>query len=270
MGLEKQEACRLYIEQEIDDGLEAGETPYRIAKRLVKPIQKLFEVVVNRKTLESRAYRRQQEFTSNEVNEESAINTDSKSKLEKLEKPSHGGARPGAGRPPKIIVKKPTNRTQGTGENEWYTPIEYIEAARKVMGSIDLDPATSEFGQSRIKADKYYTKSHDGLNKPWFGCIWLNPPYSQPLISQFTDKLIEEINSGADGQAIILTHNYTDTEWFHKLESVADLLCFTKGRIKYEAENGKVAQPTQGAVFFYIGNNMKKFKEVFSRYGFIR
>jgi len=58
-------------------------------------------------------------------------------------------------------------RTSFTGDNEWYTPVQYIEAAREVMGEIDIDPATSEYGQSRINADIYHTKDNDGLEAPW-------------------------------------------------------------------------------------------------------
>jgi len=36
------------------------------------------------------------------------------------------------------------HRTKGTGQNEWFTPDKYIQAAREVMGDIDLDPATSK------------------------------------------------------------------------------------------------------------------------------
>jgi len=57
--------------------------------------------------------------------------------------------------------------TQGTGENEWYTPTEYLEAAREVLGGFDLDPASSDAAQKIVKAQNYFTKSDDGLQKEW-------------------------------------------------------------------------------------------------------
>lgn len=161
-------------------------------------------------------------------------------------------------------------RTSFTGDNEWYTPIEHIEAVRKAMGSIDLDPATSEFGQSRIRAGEYYTSEMNGLLLPWHGNIFLNPPYSQPLIYQFIEKAVSEWTEENIIQAIILTHNYTDTAWFHLAESVALNLCFTKGRVKFEKADGTIAAPTQGSCFFYFGKDGAVFKEVFSQFGFIR
>lgn len=161
-------------------------------------------------------------------------------------------------------------RTSFTGENEWYTPVEYIEAARKVLGCIDLDPATSEFGQSRVLAQDFFTKDDDGLKKEWNGRVWLNPPYSQPLIGKFIEKAISELDDSNIDQMIILTHNYTDTAWFHLAESRAACLCFTKGRIRFESSDGKIASPTQGQCFFYYGDDGHKFEKIFRRFGFVR
>jgi hypothetical protein len=79
--------------------------------------------------------------------------------------------------------------TLGTGENEWYTPAKYIEMARKVLGEIDLDPASSLAANDTVKAKEWFD---DGLTKPWRGRVWMNPPYAQPLIGQFITKLVEE------------------------------------------------------------------------------
>ncbi len=158
-------------------------------------------------------------------------------------------------------------RTSFTGDNEWYTPIEYVEAAREVMGSIDLDPATSNFCQIRIKAKEFCTIETNGLNIPWIGNVWLNPPYSQPDISNFIKKLVNEYLNKNVKQAILLTNNFTDTAWFHLAESAASLICFTKGRIKF---SGIESSPTQGSAFFYFGKEEEKFKRGFLKYGFIR
>lgn len=158
----------------------------------------------------------------------------------------------------------------GTGQNEWYTPAQYIEAAREVMGGIDLDPASSDVAQHSIKAAAHFTLKQDGLKQSWHGRVWLNPPYAQPAIHHFIEKLIEEATAGRVEQAIVLTHNSTDTLWFHRLEEIAAKICFTKGRIAFVDEDGDPCAPTQGQAFFYCGENADGFADVFKTFGFVR
>ncbi len=54
--------------------------------------------------------------------------------------------------------------------------MEYIKAAREVMGKIDLDPASDIEAQKVVKAKRIYDEEVDGLQQTWHGRIWLNPP----------------------------------------------------------------------------------------------
>jgi len=155
-----------------------------------------------------------------------------------------------------------------TGENEWYTPSEYIEKARKVMGSIDVDPASSDIAQKVVQAKKYYTLITNGLDKNWNGNIFMNPPYSTAEVVAFINKFIEEYTLGHVKQGIILTNNSTDTDWFHNLMKIAQLACFTDGRVKFYHQEKK-PNITHGQVFFYIGNSEDKFIEKFTEVGMI-
>jgi len=83
-----------------------------------------------------------------------------------------------------------------------FTPAKYIEAARLVMDGIDLDPASCETAQATIKAASYFTKRDNALSKEWPGRVWLNPPYSQPFMTNFVDALVRHVASGKVTDAI--------------------------------------------------------------------
>jgi phage N-6-adenine-methyltransferase len=157
----------------------------------------------------------------------------------------------------------------GTGENEWYTPDEYLDAARDVLGAIDLDPASSDAAQAMVKAARHFTKADDGLAQEWEGRVWLNPPYAQPDIANFVSKMVGECTHGGVTAAIMLTHNYTDTSWFHEAAGIADAICFTRGRVKFYDAAGTIAAPTQGQAFFYFGPDVDRFASRFARVGFV-
>jgi hypothetical protein len=59
----------------------------------------------------------------------------------------------------------------------WYTPPWIFEG----LGvTLDLDVAAPAEPLAWIPARHRYTVADDGLNLPWFGLVWCNPPYSAP------------------------------------------------------------------------------------------
>lgn len=152
------------------------------------------------------------------------------------------------------------------GENEgdeWYTPAIFIEAARKVMGAIDLDPATCADAQQVVQATNWYTKEDDGLVQPWHGRIWCNPPYSTALIQKFAAKVIAEDEVGRIEQAIVLVNNCTDTEWFISLAKRYPVM-FSSRRARFWRPNLERFATRQGQAIFYVGPNTKQFYACFS------
>ena len=167
-----------------------------------------------------------------------------------------------------------------SASNEWFTPSIYVEAARNVMGKIDLDPASCHDANVIVQAMHYYTKEENGLSKPFYGCVWCNPPYGtkngRSNQGMWVRRLIEDYEQGHIEQAIILTNAATDTRWFHAL--FAYPICFTEGRINYFSPIHKtdiaMSRPergtnTHGSAFTYLGENRSRFIEIFSQFGTI-
>jgi phage N-6-adenine-methyltransferase len=161
---------------------------------------------------------------------------------------------------------KPNGRGMATTD-EWYTPVAYIDAAKAALRGIELDSATCAFAQSRIKAAQFFTIKDDGLAQRWRGRVWLNPPFSK--VAQFVSKLVSEIEAARVTAAILLTHNCSDTSWFHQAASLAAAICFTRGRIRFEQEDGPAESPPQGQTFLYFGKDVAAFRTAFESIGLV-
>jgi ParB family chromosome partitioning protein len=145
------------------------------------------------------------------------------------------------------------------------SPPEYIEAARRVLGEIDLDPASCAKANRMVQAKRHFTKEQNGLTQEWAGRVFLNPPFSAGLIEQFARKLIESPNITA---AVMLANSCTETCWFHRLLARASAVCFPSGRIKFVGGNVS-SGPMKGQAVFYLGAEVAAFEREFSRFGSI-
>lgn len=155
-----------------------------------------------------------------------------------------------------------------SGDNEWYTPPEYIEAARAVMGDIDLDPASTPEANEIVQAKKIFTEAEDGRMQEWNGRVWMNPPYSYEYISDFCEKLSDEFSVGRITEACVLVNNATETYWFQGLCQFAQAICFPAKRIKFwHPAKEEKASPLQGQAVLYFGDNVDLFMDAFRRFG---
>ena len=167
-----------------------------------------------------------------------------------------------------LTKPKTAHVSHNAGENEWYTPPAIIEAASNVMGKIDVDPASSEIANKTVGADTYYDGEKNGLEQSWHGRVWLNPPYSQPYISQFCDVLAKKLTSGEVSEACVLVNNATETTFGQKLLGICAAVCFPSGRIKFlDLQGDAKGAPLQGQMIVYFGEQKEVFVEEFSQFG---
>ena len=157
---------------------------------------------------------------------------------------------------------------QNSGNNEWYTPSAYVEAARRAMGSIDCDPASSEIANQTVMAAEFFTAEQDGLSKVWSGNVWLNPPYAQPLMAQFAEHLVYRFEQGEIQQACMLVNNATETDWFQGMLRRSSAICFPRQRIRFLDVDGNAnGSPLQGQAVLYFGSRWFEFCAEFHPFG---
>ncbi len=158
--------------------------------------------------------------------------------------------------------------------NEWYTPARYVEAAREVMGSIDLDPASCKEANMVVRASKFYTERENGLAHDWYGNVWLNPPYGRTdhygsNIGAFAIKLIEEYKQSKVNQAILLSTAKVSTSWFSLFWEYP--ICFVDHIVGFyipsKGKELKAHSHIHDTIFVYLGANEQRFIDIFSQFG---
>lgn len=106
---------------------------------------------------------------------------------------------------------------------EWYTPSWVFSA----LGlTFDLDPASPHDMESMVPAGTKYTLFDNGLKKPWFGRVWLNPPYG-PDTGTWVRRMAQH------GNGIALVFSRTDASWCQDAMRSAQAMLFVSGRIEF-------------------------------------
>lgn len=122
----------------------------------------------------------------------------------------------------------------------WFSPPALLEALGGA-DSFDLDPCSHD-GRPWDTARAHYTQEDNGLLLPWWGRVWLNPPYSIALITRFLARMAEHDR----GVALIFAR--TETDPFHRyVWGAASGLLFLRGRLNFHREDGTRAEANGGA-----------------------
>lgn len=108
------------------------------------------------------------------------------------------------------------------------------------LGAFDLDPCGND-PRPWDCADVTYTEADDGLQLPWFGRPWLNPPFHRYQIARWIWRMAEH------NRGIVLVHARTETDWFNIIRENATALFWIAGRVIFCRPDGSpqiITKPT--------------------------
>lgn len=189
---------------------------------------------------------------------------------------------------------------QTSGEVEYYTEPKILEAARLVMGSIELDPASSAAANAHVKAKRFYGLQSDGswvdgFQQKWDArTVWMNHPFTreeeacQPNCQKhltssthkhhdiywygnrrWVEKFVINQRHGFVTIAMCITYASTSEGWFQPLMKLPQ--CYLTPRTNYYLPDGKIKKGvTKGSVVTYAGPDVAAFTRYFQDFGEIK
>jgi hypothetical protein len=120
--------------------------------------------------------------------------------------------------------------------DEWLTPPDLLAA----LGPFDLDPCAPEV-RPWPTAATHYTRADNGLDRPWHGRVWCNPPYGREAA-----RWLRRLADHGTGTAMIFARTET-AAFFDTVWNCATALLFIRGRVRFCLPDGRTAADNCGA-----------------------
>lgn len=107
----------------------------------------------------------------------------------------------------------------------WETPQDLFNELNDEF-NFDIDVCANS---ENTKCSIFMSKSENGLQQPWGGSCWCNPPYGQET-AKWIEKAYLESQKGAT--VVCLVPNRTETAWFHDYALKGEIR-FIRGRVHF-------------------------------------
>lgn len=132
--------------------------------------------------------------------------------------------------------------------NDWLTP----PALLQCLGTFDLDPCGCAGMPWRTATTTYFLPDHNGLEEPWYGRVFCNPPYG-PNVGDWARRMSKHGN----GIMLIFARTETNT-WQQDIFPFADATLFLSGRLRFYSPSGERSNSgtAPSAVLAYGQNNV--------------
>ncbi len=156
---------------------------------------------------------------------------------------------------------------QRAGIQDYFTPIEIVNAAREAMGGIDLDAASHWMANREHKIPDWFHTGRSAFENRWYGRVWLNPPYGDN--EPWFREIERYVRAGDVEQLCMISPMWA----FHtrlaepilKLSSGLVLLIPTP-KFWGNADPSKVGKNHPHGIL-YIGDRVTEFRTAFAPFG---
>lgn len=159
---------------------------------------------------------------------------------------------------------------------EHNTPREIVEAARRVLGRIDLDPMSNAAAQRVVQAVTYYTQQNSCWDHAWAGRVFLNPAGGH--VKQAWQTLMGYVDVGAVPAFVWIGFSLEQLQTLQRdinprrawtgAVPLAFPICIPGFRIPFEDAAGiPQMSPTHANYITYGGENVSGFVREFRRFG---
>jgi hypothetical protein len=209
--------------------------------------------------------------------------------------PTHNKSLSEKNNEPKSKTKK-QKRGKEKSNNSWCTPESLLVLIREFFGGeIDLDPCSNEHATVHAKTE--YRLPTDGLAAPWFGKVFVNPPYGKDTerktnLDHWVRRCVRA-HQQEHAEVITLIPASPETQRWHKyIFPTATAFCYPEGRVEfveppperktfhtddeYEAAldewtspDRKGSSPPMACALVYWGTDLERFARVFGVLGVV-